>query len=251
MKKLILKNIAQTLVAVGFLLLVWVIAYFAVGNELLIPSLPESLSKMGELIGSASFWRGVGFSLLRATAAFVISFALALIFAVIAYLRPLFRGFFAPIASAFRSLPVLAVLLILLSFLGAGVAPVAVAFLSLFPMLYTAILTALLGIDKQLIEAAKACGTPVRRRVTALYLPLSAPAILRESGGALSFSLKLIVSAEVLAQTAKSLGGMMQEARVYAEIPQLFALVSAAFIVGLLLELALTAVAVAVERKIS
>ena len=42
---------------------------------------------------------------------------------------------------------------------------------------------------------------------------------------------------------------MMQEARVYAEIPQLFALVMLVFIVGLVLELAVTALAVKMEKR--
>ena len=185
---------------------------------------------------------------LRALEAFAISFVFALIFAIIAYLVPSFEKLFAPLASALRSLPVLAVLLILLSVFSAGQAPVAVAFLSLFPMLYTGILAALSGVDKQVIAISRVHGTPLWRKVTRIYLPLSAPYILRESGGALAFSLKLVVSAEVLANTAKSLGGMMQEAKIYAEIPELFALVFATFFVGLLLELAATALASYVQK---
>ena len=83
-----------------------------------------------------------------------------------------------------------------------------------------------------------------------MYLPLTAPYVLREAGGALSFAIKLVVSAEVLANTAKSLGGMMQEAKIYAEIPQLFALVGVSFVVGLVLELAMNIVALQVEKRI-
>jgi ABC-type nitrate/sulfonate/bicarbonate transport system permease component len=79
---------------------------------------------------------------------------------------------------------------------------------------------------------------------------LSSPYILKEGAAALSFSLKLIVSAEVLSFTAKSLGGMMQDAKIYAEIPQLFALVGVTFVVGLILETVLGTLATVVEKKI-
>ena len=250
MKGLLWKNLWQSLAAIVFLVVVWIVAYFAVGNKLLIPSFFESVKKVGELLVSKGFWQGFAMSLLRAGIAFFLSFVLAVIFAVTAYLYPSFGGFLAPVVSALRSLPILAVLLILLSFLGAGEAPVAVAFLSLFPMLYTGILAALASVDKHLIEVSRAQGTPLCRRVRAIYLPLSSPYILKEAGGALSFSLKLIVSAEVLANTAKSLGGMMQEAKTYGEIPQLFALVGVAFVAGLVLELALSFLAELAERKI-
>ena len=116
-------------------------------------------------------------------------------------------------------------------------------------MLYISVLTALSSVDRQVIEVSRVQGTSTWRKITAIYLPLSAPHILKEGAAALSFSVKLVVSAEVLASTAKSLGGMMQEARVYAEIPQLFALVMLVFIVGLVLELAVTALAVKMEKR--
>ena len=250
MKQLLWKNLWQSLAAIGFLIVVWIVAHFAVKNPLLIPPFSESIKEAGALFADKAFWVGFAMSLLRAGIAFSISFVLAAIFAVIAYLYPSVGGFLAPIVSALRSLPVLAVLLILLSFFGAGEAPVAVAFLSLFPMLYTGILAALSSVDKHLIEVSRVQGTPLLRRVGGIYLPLSAPYILKEAGGALSFSVKLVVSAEVLANTLQSLGGMMQEARVYGEIPQLFALVAVSFIAGLVLECAVSLLAELAERKI-
>ena len=250
MKKLLCKNLCQVLAAIVFLVVVWIIAYYAVGNKLLIPPFTESVKEGWLLLGEKGFWVGFSHSLLRSIDAFLLSFLFAAVFAVVAYLYPAFKGFLAPIASALRSLPVLAVLLILLSFLDADKAPVAVAFLSLFPMLYISVLTALSSVDRQVIEVSRVQGTSTWRKIIAIYLPLSAPHILKEGAAALSFSVKLVVSAEVLASTAKSLGGMMQEAKVYAEIPQLFALVVVAFIAGLVLETAVTLLATYAERKI-
>ena len=250
MKKLIVKTAWQTLAAIAFLIVAWAFLYLAAGNELLVPSFFDCLIEMGALFASGAFWIGLLMSFLRAILAFCISFIFAFVFAVIAYLVPSLEKFFAPIVSALRSLPILAVLLILLSVLGAAEAPIAVAFLSLFPMLYTGILAAFSGIDKDVLEISRLHGASVFMQVFKIYLPLSSPYILRESGAALSFSLKLIVSAEVLANTAKSLGGMMQEAKIYAEIPQLFALVFVTFAVGLLLELSVSLIASVVENRV-
>ena len=250
MKKRLVKNCIELLTAAAFLLALWAVLYVAVGNELLVPSLADCGAQTFALLKSGAFWTGLLMSFLRALLAFAISFLCALIFALVAYLLPSFEQFFAPIVSVLRSMPVLAVLLILLSFLSAGGAPVAVAFLSLFPMLYTGILAALSGIDKELLEISRVHGASLWTRIYRLYIPLSSPYILRESSGALSFSVKLVVSAEVLASTAKSLGGMMQEAKVYAEIPRLFALVFATFILGFLLEYAVSALAKTFEKRI-
>ena len=248
MKKLIWKNVWQALAAIVFLVAVWFVAYFWAGNELLVPSFSDSLQEIGELFVSSSFWQGFGMTLLRSVNAFALSLAAAVIFAIAAYLYPSLGAFLAPIVSALRSLPVMAILLILLS-LGAGNVPVAVAFLSLFPMLYAGVLAALSSVDRRFIEISRVEGAGLFRRVTAIYLPLSAPYILKEAGAALSFSVKLIVSAEILANTAKSLGGMMQDARLY-ELPQLFALVAVAFLAGLLMETLVGLLAEYVEKKV-
>ena len=202
MKKRIWTNVTQTLGAIAFLIVLWWAVYLLVGNESLIPACSACLKEAGRLLMKKAFWNACSRTLFRAFGAFAIAFVLAGLFAVIAYLLPVFERVFAPVVSALRSLPTLAVLLILLVWWGAGFAPVAVAFLSLFPMLYTGILAALFGIDRQLIEISRLQGTPTMRRVLKIYLPLSSPYILREAGGALSFSLKLVVSAEVLAVTA-------------------------------------------------
>ncbi len=250
MKNVIWKNIAQTAAAILFLLTLWLLAYLIAGNELLVPAFSDCAKETWGLWTSFVFWKGFLFTLLRAFSAFLISLVVASVFAVISYMLPVCRGIFAPIVSAFRSLPVLAVMLILLSVFSAAQAPVVVAFLSLFPILYTGILAALLGIDRQLIDMARVYGTPWYRRIFGVYLPLSAPHLLQELGGAISFSLKLVVSAEVLAHTANSLGGLMQEAKIYTEIARLFSLVGGAFVAGLLLELLFSALAIFAEKRV-
>ena len=239
MKKLILKNCINALIAVAFLFGVWVIAWTAVGNELLVPAPWKGLVELRRLIKDDGFWGAFWSTFLRTLTAFGISFGFAAVFALAAYLAPTFAQIFSPVVTALRSLPVLAILLILWLVLGATNAPIAVAFLSLFPMLYTAILAALSGVDEDLIVMSRVYNVPLKKRIFALYLPSAAPYVLKESG-----------SAEVVARTAKSLGGMMDEARAWGEIPTLFALVVAAFLAAVLLESVTTLIARFVERRV-
>lgn len=245
----ILKGGGQISAAIAFLLCAWGIAYLAADNELVVPALSDCLVQTWKLLGDGWFWQCFFSTFCRVLSAFFLSFVPAVIFAVVAYLLPPFARFMTPITAALRSLPVLAVTLILLIAFGAGGAPVAVAFLSLFPTLYTGILAALSGIDKALINVGKVYGASVKNRVFRVYLPLSSPYILREAAGALSFALKLVVSAEVVANTAKSLGGMMQEAQAWAELPLLFALVIVTFVVALVLEGAGNWIAAKIGRR--
>lgn len=251
MKKLILKNCISALVAVAFLFGAWVVAWAAIGNELLVPAPWDCLNVLGDLVKTRGFWSAFWATLSRTLTAFGISFVFAAVFAFVAYTVPTFARIFSPIVTALRALPVLAVLLILWLILGAGDAPIAVAFLSLFPMLYVAVLAALSGVDEDLIVMSRVYNVPLKKRIFSLYLPSAAPYVLKESGAALAFSLKLVVSAEVVARTAKSLGGMMSDAKADVwGVPTLFALVVAAFLTAVVLEMLTALIARAVERRV-
>ncbi|MBQ8284135.1 MAG: ABC transporter permease subunit [Clostridia bacterium] len=249
-KAIVWKHAWQTLVALALLAVCWIGAHWFVGNELLVPDFFDCLKSIGELLTDGAFYKAFLKTLLRVLTAFFCSVAPAGIFAVIAYLSPTFRGILSPIVSALRSLPALAVLLIVLVWTGAGIAPIVIAFLSLFPMLYTGFLSALFSVNSDLVEMSRVYNVPTKRRIFSLYLPNAAPYALRESGAALAFSLKLVVSAEVLASTYQSVGGMMQEARLYLEMPTLFALVALTFFVGIVLESLISCLAYFVERRV-
>ena len=244
------KKIIFTIGAFGVLLLLWQIAFFCIGNPLLLPSPWTCFQKVGELLSREGFWSGFLATCLRASAAFLLSFLIALIFAVIAYLLPSFRAFLMPIVAFMRALPTVAVILLILVFATPDSAPVAVASLALFPMLYTSIVSALSGVDKGLIEMCKVYRVPTAKRIFSLYLPSVAPHLIREGSAGLSFSLKLAVSAEVLANTFQSVGGMMQQAKIYLEIPELFALTLLVVFVGLVVELIGGGFAALAERRV-
>lgn len=237
MKKRTWRNNVITLTAaIAVCLAVWAIAYAVVGNDLLLPSFADCMRAAGELLVSSVFWTAFFATLLRVLIAFCISFVFATIFAVIAYMVPTFRAFFAPIIGIIRSMPVLAVLLIILVWTSAGTAPTVVAFLSLFPMLYTGISAALMRVDTKLIEMSRVYKVPLIKQMTTLYLPSALPAVCLECGAAFAFGLKAVVSAEVLARAANSLGTMLNDMQYHSQIPMIFALVIVVCITGILAE---------------
>lgn len=250
MKKKFLKNGIQAGILLALVLGAWAVAYVTAGNELLVPAFSDCMKELWELWKTVGFWQSVGYTLLRVLMAFGTSFVVAVVFAVLACAYPKIGRCVSILVSALRTLPTLAVALILLVWWGADDAPVAVAFLSLFPMLYTGISVALSQVDDELIEMSKVYKVPLKKRITNLYLPSAAPYVLREAGSAAAFALKLVVSAEVLVNTYKSLGGMMQEARIYLDIPVLFALVCVTTVLGVAIELVCGLVARAVERRV-
>ena len=230
------KNALFSLIALAFLWAVWIIAYFIVRNDYLLPSFWDTFSAMGQLFQSAAFWRAFSSTLLRTLWAFLASLVLGAGLALIANLRAWVRAFLSPIISVLRTVPTMAIILVLLLWTNAAVAPIIVAAVVLLPAFYAATLASLDEVTARYGELARSFKVSSARRAFKMYLPLAAPTVLAQAGSIFSMGLKVTISGEVLAQTFRSLGGLMQEAQIYVQMPRLLALSILAVVLGFVLE---------------
>ena len=236
MKKQTLKNLAFSLAALVLLWLLWIVAALIVQNGYVLPSFVDAFKSMGRLLADAAFWRAFGNTLLRTVVAFLVSALLGAALAVLASLKGGVRAFFAPVISVLRTVPTMAIILLLLIWTTPRIAPVVVTLLVLMPAFYAATLASLDDVKARFGELPKAFKVPLSRTVFKMYLPLAAPSILAQSGSILSMGLKITVSGEVLANTFQSLGGLMQEAKMFVDMPRLMALTLLCIVLGFLLE---------------
>ncbi len=219
-----------------FLVFAWVVVAAIVGNSYLLPSLSITLKEGVALLGQGAFWTAFFSTFFRAMIAFVGSFSLGAGLAVLAYVFSRFANFIFPIVSFFRSLPTLAVLLMILLWTNANVAPMLVAGLVLFPMSFSMVYSSLTSVDRELIEMSNVYRVTRGKMIKQLFVPSVLPSVGVELATTLSFSLKLIVSAEIMSNTFQSIGGQMQAAALYDKMPLLFALTLIVFVTGYCLE---------------
>jgi NitT/TauT family transport system permease protein len=230
-------NFLWSFVAILCMWLIWLIACAAVGNSYYLPSFSAVVQSFFEALGQALFWQAFGATLLRVALSFFISFALALACAVLSCVSRGVRAFLQPVVGFLRALPTLAVMLLLIFWFQPLNAPVIVTCLVLFPQLYAQFLAAYGQVDSDLNAMADAFHLSRRDRIFRITLPQAFPYVFIQLGSQLSFGIKIMVSAEVMANTYLSLGGLMQEASFYVEISRLSALTLVAVIFGLLIEL--------------
>ncbi len=227
-------NFIISVFAIVCMWIVWIIAYYCVRNEYVIPSFQDTFVSMwNDCFASGSFWLAFGNTFWRTLLAFFISFLLAAALAVPCALSKSAKAFIMPFMIFFRTLPTLAVILILLLWTNPRIAPVAVTTLVLFPMIHARLTAAIDGIDTGVRQMVKVYKVPSKRAIFAIYLPMITPNVLLQTGADISLGLKIMISAEVLANTAKSLGGMMQVSRLYLMMPRLAALTIIAVLAGL------------------
>lgn len=231
-------RIILSVASIAIMWLAWIIAYYAVGNDYIVPSFQDTFSSLFVCLGEGSFWVAFSYTLLRTLASFSISFVLAGVCAVLSATGKIFKGLAEPVIIVMRTLPTLAVILILLIWTNAAVAPLIVTALLLFPLIYAQFAAAIDGVDADLLQMAKVYGVPKKTVISKIYIPQVAPDIFSQVGANISLGLKVMISAEVLSNTYKSLGGLMQDARAFLEIPRLAALTLVAVALGLIIEVA-------------
>ncbi len=236
MKKFFKNTIFLSVCGLAAVVVAWAIACAIIQNEYVLPSPWATAKAAGGLLGRGGFYWALLSTLGRAALAFFVALVLGVGLAVIAYLYPSFEKFLRGIVAVLRALPTMAVLLLILLGVSHAFAPVIIGGLTLFPLLYTAAYNALSGVDKDLLEMSRVYRVPVSVQIKKLYLPSALPALFREGVAALSFSLKLTVSAEVLAFTYRSIGGWMQEANLGYEIAEMTALTAIVCLLGVLIE---------------
>ncbi len=253
MKKIFLSekfNIAYSACALILAWLVWIIAYACKQNDEIIPSFSATMAQFFALFTKPFFWKSFGYTLLRTLYAFALSFVLALACACVAAIFKPFAAFMRPIAAIFRTLPTMAVLLLILVWFAPRTSPVTVvvAFLVLFPMMYSQLYGQISGVDGELKEMAKVYKLTRMQKLKCIYLPHIMPSTVINTGTNLSFGLKLIISAEIMVSTYTAIGGMMSESQIYGNTPRLAALTLVAVLFGIIVELVFRALSVALFK---
>lgn len=235
--------------SLAVVLCVWLIAAKALGREIFLPEPKVAFAQFFKLLGEKSFWSAVSGTVLRSVYAFLLSVLFAFLFSVLAYLWKPFGKLISPIVSILRATPTMSVILMALIWLRSSESPVLIAFLVLFPMEYAGFQAAFGGIDGKLKDLSRNYGVPFGRQVTQFLLPSVLPGVLETSLGAVSLGVKVVISAEVMAQTASSMGNSMQVARIYLDTPLLMGWTISAVIIGFLLEGVFLALRAVMRRK--
>ena len=229
-------NIIWTVIAIAFMFAVWGVAYLITYNDYVIPSIGQTAEHFAMLFISPTFWLYSLYTILRALASLLISFFLASLFTCLSAISPAFKRISVVIISFFRTLPTMAITLMLLLWSNPFVAPIIVTILVLFPLTYLQYMTAYDGIDKNLIQMATVYSFTRKQKLKNIYLPIMLKSVLAQVGANVSFGLKIVVSAEIMCYTFESLGGAIYHAQLFVRVPQFMALVLFVVVFGAILE---------------
>ena len=231
-------NAIYAVCAIAIVFCAWWVASMAVGSQFILPDIGTTFAALGELFALKNFWVGLGYTLLRCAISYAVSvvLAFALYYLCASYVPA--RRVLSPIVSFLRSLPTMAVSLILAVWARAA-APIVLGVLVIMPYVYSALFARNSTVEKEQLEICRICGANKPREFATVWMPNAAAALPEILSGALSFNIKIVIAAEILMHTARSIGLLMQLASVYLETATLIALVVVSVVLSVVCELIL------------
>lgn len=213
---------AAKFLAAFLALCLWQLAAVLVDNRLLLVGPLQVAGRLWQLLGTQNTWQALGYSFGRISLGFFLAFALALVLAAVSARFSLVEILLRPYVLAIQTVPVASFIVIALLWLSGRHLSIFISFLMVLPVLYANALQGFRAADRQLLEMAQVFRMPRFRRIRCIFLPALAPYLKSACHVALGLCWKAGVAAEVIAVTEKSVGGMLYDAKVYLEIPDLF-----------------------------
>ena len=228
-------NLILPMFTIAFLLIVWQVVAKIEDNEYVVPTVENTFKELTRLFGEKKFYIALGATLLRSVIAFLLSFFVSAILAYCGAKRLWAEKLILPIISITRTLPTIAIAWLLLFWTNNQVAPVVITMLVVLPTSYTQIKGALECVNKNTLEAGKVDGAGWISLFFKIELPQIAPELYSVVGSGLALNFKLMVAAEVLSATLKSLGNMIILASPF-EVAKVLALTVVVLLLGLIVE---------------
>ena len=224
------KKLIYTLLPPAFWLGAWQLCAFLVdchvqgrGNELLLPYPAAVLAALVRLAGTSAFWGTVAATLGRILAGMVLGTALGGLLAALTFLSPWADRLLSPAIRVIRATPVVSFILLILLWMGRDRVPVVISALMVLPVVWGNLSRGLGETDPQLLELARAYRFSPFKTIKLIYLPSLRPYFLSAVTTSMGLAWKSGVAAEVLCLPRPSIGTQIYNAKLYLEVPDLFA----------------------------
>lgn len=231
-----LKKALKTTAVLLLWLAVWQAAAAVADKEILIPRPAAAFSALCEMLPTAKFLKAVLFSLMRICAGYTAGVIIGAAGGLLSYKFPIFKAVFSPILQLVRAVPVASFIILAFVWIKSSYLPIFICFLMVLPIIWLNVEADMSQIDRRYLEVARIYRFSPIKTLFRVQLPFILPSFAAAATTALGFAWKSGVAAEVICRPQGSLGGMLQDAKLYLEIPQVFALTAVVALLSLILE---------------
>ncbi|MDR0723435.1 MAG: ABC transporter permease [Treponema sp.] len=235
------------LLPVALLGLWWILCAMGLVNAYLVPSPQKVGSAWLDLLQRGELGRHIGISLYRVFGGYGISVCLALPLALMFHYSPRLRKLFHGILEFFRSVPPLAMIPLLILWLGIGEASkLAVIVLATFFPVFLNALGGFDSMDGRWLELSRSLELGFFRHLRWILVPAALPQLVTGFRLGFGYAWRALLGAELFASAA-GLGYLISDAQEMARIDQVFAGILTIGFLGLLFDALFRALAKAIS----
>jgi len=217
-----IQKVLRKLFPLLFWLGVWVAAYLATGQELLIAS-PVSVMKRFAFVTEATFWRCVGMSLYRAAMAYVMGIVIACILAVLCHLWQWVDDLIRPALAVIRATPVASFIILALVWLSSSNVPILTGMLMVVPVVFSNVKEGIDATDPQLLEMGRLFQWSRWKLFRRIIIPSVKSTFLAACEACVGLCFKASIAAEVIGTPKNAIGTQLYSAKIYLETDTLMA----------------------------
>ena len=210
-------------------------------STFLLPSPRTVFETLIELASSGVLAKHTLVSLRRVVSGYLLAIAIAVPCAALFSLSPVLRRMIEPLLEFLRQIPPLAMMPLLILWLGIGEAQkIGIIVLSCFFPIFLGVRGGIAAVDRKLIDVGTVCGFSRSEIMLRIVLPSALPAIVVGLRIGLGYSWRALVGAELIASSA-GLGYMIVDAENLARTDIVLAGILVIGIMGLASDLGLRA----------
>lgn len=232
MKNKIIKKAVIFLIWLGL----WQVTAVFVKNPVYFASPFETIKELCIKLSGPEFAFSVLSSLLRILSGFFAALVSAYFLAFVSLKNKWFRDFLSPFVTFLKSVPVAAVVVILLIWWGSGYLVLCIGFMVVFPNIYSNMLSGLQNTDKKLLEMSKAFDMKASDILLWIYRPSYLPALHSSMEVSLGMCFKSGIAAEIIGLPESSIGSALYRDKIYLNTAGVFAWIIAILVVSSITE---------------
>lgn len=218
-------------------IVIWEIISKIIGNDLIFPGLVSIFNAFINIIKEKNFLLIVFHTLKRTAISIGISLIIGILCSILSYKYRFFYILFFPFFSFLKSIPTIAVIILVLIWSNVEIVPIITGIMILLPLIYENILGGIDSIDRDLLKMADIYKIPKIDIFREIYIPgvyyFSSAGI----SSLVALTLKVVIAGEVLSQGSLSIGGEIFMGKIYLETSSIFAWIIIVILINFLLDI--------------
>ena len=206
-----------------FWLCVWQILAVIVNRSFFLPTVPETMKALFDILRSERFLITVFMTLFRIIFGLVIGIFLGVVLGIASYKSKILYSLFSPALSVIKATPVASIIILLWISLSGDMLSVLIALLMVLPIIWQNVYDGLTAVNRELSEIAFSYEFSFMKKMRILVMPTLSdflvPAVITATG----LAFKSEIAAEIIAGVRDSIGQMIYHSKDAYDTAAVFA----------------------------